>query len=57
VKETLPLFSAPKGKPYAWQDPKQWDAFGAWLEQNHLLRGAPDTRRTFTNALLPGSGL
>jgi putative hydroxymethylpyrimidine transport system substrate-binding protein len=57
VKETLPLFSAPKGEPYAWQDPKLWDAFGAWLEQNHLLRAAPDTRRTFTNELLPGSGL
>jgi putative hydroxymethylpyrimidine transport system substrate-binding protein len=57
VRVTLPLFSAPKGKPYAWQDPGQWDAFGAWMKDNALLRAAPDTRRTFTNGLLPGSGL
>ena len=57
VRVTRPLFSAPKGKPYAWQDPAQWDAFGAWMKDNALLRAAPDTRRAFTNGLLPGSGL
>jgi putative hydroxymethylpyrimidine transport system substrate-binding protein len=57
VGATLPLFSAPRGKPYAWQDPAQWDAFAAWMKENALLRTAPDTRRAFTNGLLPGSGL
>ena len=57
VKVTAPLFSAPKGKPYGWQDPTQWDEFGAWLKENNLLRGAPDSRGAFTNDLLPGSGL
>jgi putative hydroxymethylpyrimidine transport system substrate-binding protein len=57
VKVTLPLFSAPKGKPYGWQDPSAWDAFGAWMKENALLRAAPDTKRAFTNELLPGSGL
>jgi putative hydroxymethylpyrimidine transport system substrate-binding protein len=57
VKVTAPLFSAPRGKPYAWQDPRQWDAFGAWMKENALLRAPPDVRRAFTNDLLPGSGL
>ena len=54
---TQPLFSPPRGKPFAWQDPEQWDAFGAWMEDNRLLEGAPDTRGAFTNELLPGAGL
>ena len=57
LKATLPLFSPPRGKPFAWQDPEQWDAFGAWMEDNRLLEGPPDTRRAFTNELLPGAGL
>ena len=27
LKVTQPLFSPPRGKPFAWQDPEQWDAF------------------------------
>jgi putative hydroxymethylpyrimidine transport system substrate-binding protein len=57
VKATLPLFSAPTGKPYAWQSPAKWDAFGAWMKQNALLRTPPDAKHAFTNSLLPGSGL
>jgi putative hydroxymethylpyrimidine transport system substrate-binding protein len=57
LKVTLPLFSPPKDKPYAWQDPEQWDAFGAWMEDNRLLKNAPDTRDAFTNSLLPGAGI
>jgi len=57
VKVTLPLFSAPKGKPYAYQDPAQWDAFGAWMKENNLLRTGPDAKRAFSNELVPGAGL
>ncbi len=57
LKATLPLFSPPRGKPFAWQDPEQWDAFGAWMDDNRLLEGPPDTRGAFTNELLPGAGL
>jgi putative hydroxymethylpyrimidine transport system substrate-binding protein len=57
VKATLPLFSAPKGKPYGWQDPAQWDAFGAWMKDNALVRRSADAKHAFTNELLPGSGL
>jgi putative hydroxymethylpyrimidine transport system substrate-binding protein len=57
VKATLPLFSAPKGKPYGWQSPAEWDAFGAWMKENGILRRSADAKGAFTNALLPGSGL
>jgi len=54
---TLPLFSPPEGKPFAWQDPEQWDAFAAWMKENRLLDGPADARSAFTNELLPGAGL
>ncbi|MBA2630274.1 MAG: ABC transporter substrate-binding protein, partial [Thermoleophilaceae bacterium] len=57
LKTTLPLFSAPRGEPFAWQDPRQWDAFAAWMRDNRLLERAPDVSGAFTNELLPGAGL
>jgi len=57
VKATLPLFLPPKGKPYGWQDPRAWQAFTAWMRENHLLSNIPDAKGAFTNKLLPGSGL
>jgi putative hydroxymethylpyrimidine transport system substrate-binding protein len=57
VKVTLPLFLPPRGKPFGWQDPAQWDAFGAWMQENELLEKPPDVRAAYDNALLPGSGL
>jgi ABC-type nitrate/sulfonate/bicarbonate transport system substrate-binding protein len=57
VKVTLPLFSAPEGKPFGWQDPEQWDAFAAWMQEKNLLEKPPDVRSSYDNELLPGSGL
>jgi putative hydroxymethylpyrimidine transport system substrate-binding protein len=57
VNVTLPLFFPPRGKPFAWQDPEQWDAFAAWMKENRLLERAPEARSAFANELLPGSGL
>jgi putative hydroxymethylpyrimidine transport system substrate-binding protein len=57
VDVTLPLFEAPRGKPYGWQDPEQWDAFAAWMQEHRLLERAPDVQASFDNELLPGSGL
>ncbi|MEA2453844.1 MAG: putative hydroxymethylpyrimidine transport system substrate-binding protein [Thermoleophilaceae bacterium] len=57
VKVTLPLFVAPEGKPFGWQDPAEWDAFGAWMQEKNLLKQPPDVRAAFDNGLLPGSGL
>ena len=57
VKVTLPLMAPPEGKPFAWQDPKEWDAFGAWMQEKNLLDEPPDVPASFDNSLLPGSGL
>ena len=57
VEVTLPLFLPPEGKPYGWQDPKEWNAFAAWMSENKLIENVPDARDAFTNELLPGEGL
>lgn len=57
VRVTLPLFFPPEGRPFGWLDPRQWEAFAAWMADNDLLRRAPDASAAFTNELLPGSGL
>jgi putative hydroxymethylpyrimidine transport system substrate-binding protein len=57
VDVTLPLFFAPRGKPFGWQDPEQWDAFSAWMKDNGLLEQPPDPAASYDNELLPGSGL
>jgi putative hydroxymethylpyrimidine transport system substrate-binding protein len=57
VDVTLPLFLPERGRPYAWQDPAQWDAFAAWMHDSELLENPPDARGAYENGLLPGSGL
>jgi putative hydroxymethylpyrimidine transport system substrate-binding protein len=57
VEVTLPLFLPPEGKPFAWQDPAEWDAFAAWMQDNDLLENPPDAQGAYDNGLLPGSGL
>jgi putative hydroxymethylpyrimidine transport system substrate-binding protein len=57
VDVTLPLFLPPEGKPYGWQEPEQWAAFGTWMRENELLERLPEPERTFTNDFLPGQGL
>jgi putative hydroxymethylpyrimidine transport system substrate-binding protein len=57
VKVTLPLFFAPEDKPFGWQNPAEWDAFSAWMEDNRLLENPADPRAAYDNELLPGSGL
>ncbi len=57
LKVTLPLLSPPRGKPYGYQDPGQWNQFVAWMNENKLLRNTPDARGAYTNELLPGAGL
>ena len=56
VKETLPVFFPPKGKPFGYQDPGAWDVFARWMRDNHLLKKVTGAKGTFTNDLLPGSG-
>ena len=52
VKVTLPLFVAPRGKPYGYQDPEEWRAFGEWMSEQRLLK-KPAGDGAFTNEYLP----
>ena len=44
-----------EGKPYGWQDPAEWDAFGQWMKEPPA-GGPPDVRAAFNNELLPELG-
>jgi len=57
VKVTLPLFLPKPGKPFGYQDPREWQEFTAWARENKIVRKIPDATGAFTNDLLPGSGL
>ncbi|HKP91392.1 MAG TPA: ABC transporter substrate-binding protein [Thermoleophilaceae bacterium] len=56
VKITLPFFQPPAGKPFGYQDPKQWRAFAKFMKGSGLLQGAGRAAGAFTNELLPGQG-
>ncbi|MDP9292859.1 MAG: ABC transporter substrate-binding protein [Actinomycetota bacterium] len=58
VAATLPVFfPADRSKPFGYQDPAEWDAYGRWMLENKLLTRPPDARRALTNEFLPGQGL
>ncbi len=58
VKATLPaFFPADKDRPWGWQDPREWDAYGRWMQDNGLLKRPPVAARALTNEFLPGEGL
>ena len=56
VDVTLPLFQPPRGKPYGWQDPGEWNDFARWMRDNQLLENLVDAKGSFTNEYLPGEG-
>ncbi len=56
VDVTLPLFQPPRGRPYGWQDPKEWNEFARWMRDNRLLENLIDAKGAFTNRYLPGEG-
>jgi putative hydroxymethylpyrimidine transport system substrate-binding protein len=57
VRVTSRLFAPERGRPYGYQDPREWQRFTAWMRENGLLRRFPNARASFTNELLPGQGL
>jgi len=57
VEATLPLFLPARGKPFGYQDPKQWQEFAAWMRENRLITEIPDASGAFTNDFLPGGQL
>ncbi len=58
VRATLPVFfPADESKPFGWQEPAEWDAYGRWMFENKLLKRQPDAAAALTNEFLPGEAL
>jgi len=60
IKRTLPAaLPAEASRPYGYQDPAQWAAFGQWMYSKGLLKNNPDATGLppFTNEFLPGEGI
>jgi putative hydroxymethylpyrimidine transport system substrate-binding protein len=54
IKVTTPLLLPPEGRPYGWQDPGEWAAFGQFMRRNKLIKHPAEG--AFTNELLPAAG-
>ncbi len=60
IAATLPAtLPADPSKPYGWQDPTAWAAFGRWMLSHGLVRSNPNAGALppFTNEFLPGQGI
>lgn len=61
VKQTLPAaMPSEAGKPYGWQSPSAWEAFGNWMFDHGLLHKQPihpGLLTPYTNEFLPGQGI
>jgi putative hydroxymethylpyrimidine transport system substrate-binding protein len=59
IQQTLPAaVPSEKGKPYGWQSPTAWAAFGNWMFSHALLKHNPSSALPpFTNEFLPGQGI
>ncbi len=56
VKATLPAFFPTGGKPFGWQSQPQWNAYGRWMTDHHLIAGPQAWAAASTNQLLAGQG-
>jgi putative hydroxymethylpyrimidine transport system substrate-binding protein len=53
IEATLPLLSArTAGKPYGYMDPKEWEAFAAWMHDEELISALPKAAELLTNSYL-----
>jgi putative hydroxymethylpyrimidine transport system substrate-binding protein len=54
VEATLPLLGArTEGRPYGYMDPKEWEAFTAWMRDNGLIESLPAPSELLDNGYLP----
>ena len=57
IRKTLPVvFPADATKPFGYQDPQAWAAFGNWMLAKGLITKPPIQLRQMTNEFLPGQG-
>jgi putative hydroxymethylpyrimidine transport system substrate-binding protein len=57
LRATLPLY-LPRNRDqgFGWQDPRAWNAYGAWMVEQRLVK-QPPANTSLTNEFLPGGGL
>ena len=56
VKATLPAFFPSGGHPWGWQDPDQWNAYGQWMINQHLISNPAALPDASSNDFLAGVG-
>lgn len=53
VEATLPLLDALfPGKPFGYMDPKEWEAFAAWMHDEELISNQPKASELLSNGYL-----
>ena len=53
VAATVPLLNArTPGQPYGYMDPKEWEAFAAWMRDEELISALPKASELLTNSYL-----
>ena len=53
IAATLPLLGArTEGQPYGYMDPKEWEAFAAWMRDEELISALPTAAELLTNSYL-----
>jgi putative hydroxymethylpyrimidine transport system substrate-binding protein len=57
VRATLPVFFPASGKPWGWQDPTLWNAYGEWMLNHGLITNPSAVVDASTNELLAGQGI
>ena len=59
IRQTLPAAQPREsGRPFGWQSPGDWAAFGRWMLGHRLLKHDPGLGLPpFTNEFLPGQGI
>lgn len=56
VRATLPYYFPAGGKPWGWENGKQWTAYGEWMLSHHLISNPAAIVDASTNELLAGQG-
>jgi putative hydroxymethylpyrimidine transport system substrate-binding protein len=57
VRASLPVFFPSGSHPWGWQDPAQWNAYGQWMLNHHLISNPNAVADASTNELLAGQGV
>ena len=54
VRETLPLFEPPEGRPFGYMDPAEWERFAGFLADRGQIENRYSADEVLSNELLPG---